>query len=569
MQIRSLFAFLLIGCAFVVNAQKPKLADDVKASIEKRIELGQNPSIVVGLIKDGNVAYYTFGKTKEGGSKVDEHSIYEIGSISKTFTGILLADQINKGKMKADDPVQLYLPSTALMPRYEGVNITLGQLSDHTSSLTRLPTNFTPANALDPYADYSITLMYEYLSTHTLRRPVGSEYEYSNIAVGLLGHVLGLHTGMSFEELMRVVITNPLGMNATVVKADDNMKKHLAIGHANGVEVPNWDLGAIPGAGGIRSSLRDMIVYIKANMTYDASALSKAMQLSHEGRHTKAGNGTGVGLGWHITPGGTGNLIWHNGGTGGYRTFAGFDKGANIGVVVMTNSDQSVDDIGFHLLDPTSALNPVSPSIALRLREVIDTDGPGGLYQKFKTIKSNGEYLINENDINALGYYYLSLRKIKEARELFYINMIEYPESFNVYDSYAEALMEGGELDSAKYYYQKSLEINPGNQNGVDMLAKMGVIIKQDTVVVDEKTLESYTGTYELAPGFNIVITRDGKQLFGQATGQPQFEMFPKTATEFYLKVTPATAIFSTNAEGKMVMTWMQGGQTFVCKKIE
>jgi D-alanyl-D-alanine-carboxypeptidase/D-alanyl-D-alanine-endopeptidase len=568
MQFRFFFALLLIVSATLAHAQKPKLPEDVRMSVEKRIDLGQNPSIVVGLIKDGRIAYYAFGKTAKSGSKADEHSIYEIGSISKTFTGILLADQIIKGKMKADNPVQLYLPSSVVMPRYEGVNITLGQLSDHTSSLTRLPTNFTPANALDPYADYSVAMMYDYLSTHTLRRPVGSEYEYSNIAVGLLGHVLGLHTGMSYEELMRVVITNPLGMNATVIKADDNMKKHLAIGHANGVEVPNWDLGAIPGAGGIRSSLRDMMVYVKANMAYDESALSKAMQLSHQSRHTKVGGGTGVGLGWHITPGGTGNLIWHNGGTGGYRTFAGFDKGANLGVVVMTNSDQSVDDIGMHLLDASLPLEPVSPSIALRLREVIDTDGPGGLYEKFKTIKSNGEFLINENDINALGYYYLSLRKIKEARELFYINMKEYPESFNVYDSYAESLMEDGQLDSAKYYYHKSLEINPGNENGIDMLARMGETVKQDAVIIDAEILDTYTGTYELAPGFNIVITRDGHQLFGQATGQAQFELFPKTTTEFYLKVTPATAVFSKNADGSMVMTWMQGGQTFVCKKI-
>jgi hypothetical protein len=146
--------------------------------------------------------------------------------------------------------------------------------------------------------------------------------------------------------------------------------------------------------------------------------------------------------------------------------------------------------------------------------------------------------------------------------------MREYPESFNVYDSYAESLMEDGQLDSAKYYYKKSIDMNPGNSNGIGQLAKLGVTYKADSIAVDEATLETYTGTYELAPGFNIVITREGNQLFGQATGQAQFELFPKSQQEFYLKVTPASGVFAKNEQGTMQLTWRQGGQEFVCKRI-
>ena len=567
MKIRILLSFVCLCFAGYIVAQKPKLPDDVKESIERRIEYGKNPSIVVGLINGDEVAYYAFGKTKEGGSKATENSIYEIGSISKTFTAIMLADQVLKGNMKVDDPVQLYLPATVTMPRFDGDNITLGQLSDHTSSLPRLPSNMAPVDALNPYADYTVDQLYDFLSTHELRRTIGSQYEYSNLAVGLLGHVLSLKTGMSYEELMRVTITNPLHMTATVIKPDANMKKNLAVGHANGVEVPNWDLGAIPGAGAIRSSVHDMVLYIMANMHDSKSSLSKAMQLTHQPRHDKA-NGSSVGLGWHITPGQDGDITWHNGGTGGYRAFAGYNPKTNQGIVVLTNSDQSVDDIGFHVLDPATPLNPVSPSIATWIRETIDRDGTDGLQEKFDAVKKGSKYLADENDINTLGYYYMGLLKFNEARAVFAINMREYPESFNVYDSYAESLMESGQVDSAKYYYAKSIEMNPANQNGIDQLAKLGVEYKTPDVAVDETILETYVGTYELAPGFTIVFTREGKQLFGQATGQERFELKAKSDTEFYLTVTPASVVFNKDEHGHVTMTLTQGGQTFVCKRI-
>ncbi|MBK9488257.1 MAG: DUF3471 domain-containing protein [Haliscomenobacter sp.] len=241
-------------------------------------------------------------------------------------------------------------------------------------------------------------------------------------------------------------------MKATKITFDEKMKQNLAMGHSEGAQVANWDIPTLAGAGAIRSSLHDMLIYMAANLGLKKSKIYPAMQLSHQARHDKAGRGTRVGLGWHISKGAEGDVIWHNGGTGGYKTFSGFVKETGKGVVVLTNSNKGADDIGFRLLNS-----------AAKLIEVKKPD---------------------------------------------------------------------------------------------------------PVVIVEASILESYVGTYELAPAFNIVITRDGTRLFLQATGQPKVELFAKTDTEFFLKVVEAKVTFSAK-DGKVeIMTLFQGGQAMPWKRI-
>ena len=567
---KSILISLSLILSFVLRAQNPALPEDVKSNLEKRIEYGNTPSIVVGIIDANGTSYFNFGMTKSGGKAVDEHSIYEIGSISKTFTATLLADNIVKGQMNADDPAQQYLPEKVHLPTYEGKFITLGNLSDHTSSLPRMPTNFEPADPMNPYADYSLDQLYEFLSNVKLTRAIGSEYEYSNLAVGLLGHILALKAGVSYEELMETKIARPLNMTETKITSDQNMLNHLAFGHSNGMVVANWDLPTMAGAGAIRSSTHDMLLFLAANIGLTKSDLTPAMELAHQIRHDKAGN-TRVGLGWHISKGEHGDLIWHNGATGGYRAFIGFIKEDKKGVVVMTNSDANIDDIGFHLLNPQRPLAEVKPKVTAWIKETIDEHGTKKLVDRYEKMKKEkGDYYsIDENEINSLGYWYMNDQKnLPAATAIFEINMKEFPSSFNVYDSYAEALMNTGNNQDAITHYKKSLELNPGNTNAIDMLAKMGVVYEVKSPELKEELLKTYDGTYELAPGFNIVITHQGTQLFGQATGQGQFELFPKSDTEFYLKVVEARVTFAKNADGEMGMTLFQNGAVLPGKKI-
>ena len=356
---------LILGyCAvlilFVACQKQPTddLPANVVQSIQNRIENGVTPSIVVGVIDNRGPRYYAFGRKSLTDSAVNEHTIYEIGSISKVFTGILLAHETETGKLDINDPAQKYLPPTVQVPKRGGKEITLGNLSDHTSGLPRMPDNFDPKDPSNPYADYTVEQMYAFLSGYQLPRDIGAEYEYSNLAQGLLGHILALHTGTSYEDFMISTIAQPLGMNETKIVLDHNMKKNLAIGHSGGREVSNWDIPTLAGAGGIRSSVYDMIKFLAANIGLTQTPLRSAMDKSHKTRHSKAGEAR-VGLGWHISKGKLGDVIWHNGGTGGYRTFAGFVKETQKGVVVFTNSTEGADDIGFKLLNPDASFNPV------------------------------------------------------------------------------------------------------------------------------------------------------------------------------------------------------------------
>lgn len=570
MKIQKTLLFLLLSAA--VFGQKNALPEELTKSINERISLGTNTSIVVGVIDEHGPQYYSFGTKTIGGMPADEHTIYEIGSVSKTFTATLLADNIIKGKMKADDPISQYLPATVHVPVYNGggAPITLGNLSDHTSSLPPMPSNFAPADPANPFADYTVERMYAFLSSYALTREVGSAFEYSNLAVGLLGQIEALAAGKSYEELLAQVITDPLKMKETGIALSDKMKGNLARGYSMGQEVENWDLGSLQGAGAIRSSVYDMLIYLSANMGLTKTPLKEAMTLAHTPRHDKAG-GSLTGLGWFTEKGSQGDIIWHNGATGGYMSFAGFNPKMGKGVVVLTNSDSGVDDIGMYLLDTDVTLKVIKPQVSFVLKQIIDKDGAGGLLEKYTKLKAEnpGKYNINENSINTLGYQYLGTGNTNAAIAVFHINVMEFPQSSNVYDSYGEALLKSGQKEEAIYNYKKSLDLNPGNANAMGVLAGLGETYKTSEIRVDQALLQSYTGTYELVPGFNIVISRDGDRLFAQATGQPQFEIYPKSDTEFYLKVVAAQIVFSANAEGEVSMALHQNGQVMPGKRVK
>lgn len=549
-------------------AQKSLPADVIK-NVEARITNGYSPSIAIGIIDKDGPQYYLFGTKTAGGQPVNEHTIYEIGSISKTFTGILLAQAVLDGKVKTDDPAQKHLPATLTLPTRNGQQITLGHLSDHTSGLARMPSNFNPKDPANPYADYTVEQMYAFLKGYTLPRDIGSQYEYSNLAQGLLGHILALKAGTSYEELMLSKIATPLGMKETKITFDEKMKQNLAMGYSQGAQVSNWDIPTLAGAGAIRSSVHDMLLYLEANMGLKKTKLYPAMQLAHQPRHDKPGGGTRVGLGWHISKGNEGDVIWHNGGTGGYRTFAGFVKETGKGVVVLTNSNKGADDLGFHLLNSAAKLIEVKKSALVELKKIIDEQGADAAWKAYENIKKDLSYTLEEEEFNNLGYTYLQGGNTKAALVLFKINVAEFPKSSNAYDSYGEALMKDGQKEFAIENYKKSLELNPGNANAVEMLAKMGVQEDTKAPIVEESVLESYVGVYELAPSFTITISRVGTRLFGQATGQGQFELFPKSATEFFLKVVEAQVTFTVKDGKAESMTLFQGGQVLPGKRIK
>jgi D-alanyl-D-alanine-carboxypeptidase/D-alanyl-D-alanine-endopeptidase len=211
-------------------------------------------------------------------SALDGDTVFEIGSVTKVFTSLLLADMVQRGEVALTDPVAKYLPPGIKMPERGGRQITLQDLATHTSGLPRLPPNLAPKDPANPYADYSVEQLYQFLSSYQLTRDIGSQYEYSNLGGGLLGHALARRAGMDYGALVRSRICEPLEMKSTGITLSAGMKARMAVGHDRSLDaVENWDLPALAGAGGLRSTANDLLTFLAANLGYTKSVLAPAM----------------------------------------------------------------------------------------------------------------------------------------------------------------------------------------------------------------------------------------------------------------------------------------------------
>jgi len=389
--------FLVFLIVQTGNAQTDYEIKEINDVLRERVAVGKtNQSIVVALIDEKEIRFINYGKTAQttDATNADENTVFEIGSITKVFTGTLFAEAVGRGEVALDDSISTYLPKTVKTPSREGKEITLLDLATHSSGLPGLPSNFSPKDAGNPYADYTVAQMYEFLSGFQLTRDIGTKYEYSNFGMGLLGHILSLRANMSYEDLVRTRILKPLKMNDTTITLSPRLKSRMAQGFdENGDAVSNWDIPTLAGAGALRSTARDMAKFIRANLNLQKSGLGSAFAEAHKQRRNASGK-MKIGLAWHILPNASGDIDWHNGGTGGFRSFAGFNQTIKKGVVVLTNTSESVDDIGFHLLDARIPLKKVKPFVAVAeqsLEEYVDS------YQfapnVFFTITRNGDKL--------------------------------------------------------------------------------------------------------------------------------------------------------------------------------
>ena len=275
--------------------------------------------------------------------------MFEIASTGKSFTGILLARMAEQGDVSLSDPIDMYLPDGVVAPAFEGRSITLLDMTTHTSGLPAIPENLAPADELNPYADYTFDQMYEELDSLQLTRPIGSEYEYSNLGMGVLGHILELKVGWTYEQLVLDGITETIGMPDTRSTLTSDMESRLATSYRGTQKFPLWDNPTLAGAGNLRTTVRDLLTYLEANLGLQASPLYDAMQLSHQ-RFLRVSNDLAVGLGWHVTTQPFGEVVEAHGATGGYWCFLGFFERPQVGVVVLTNSYNDVDQIGLDLI---------------------------------------------------------------------------------------------------------------------------------------------------------------------------------------------------------------------------
>jgi D-alanyl-D-alanine-carboxypeptidase/D-alanyl-D-alanine-endopeptidase len=368
------------------------ITDEIKGLIDERIDKNKtNAAIAIGLIDPNGTQFYGHGKmSNTSNATVDENTVFSIGSTTKVFTTTLLADMVNKGLIKLDDPIEKYLPSNVTVPQYNGHKITIEDLATHTSGLPEFPGNYCPSfdlektggqdsvqyrkNLMNCTKNYTFNQLYQALSNFTLTREPGSKVEYSTFGIGLLGHILTLKSNMSsFDELLDHNILDVLGMNDTSFGLSESQKSRLAVGHFNGQELPtlNFSSPIAPG-GALHSSVSDMLKFLSANMGLIKTKLDDAMQESHLIRLSTgqllpnnlqaSANNTGlyVGLGWFITTNFGHEVIWHNGATvGGYNAYMAFNPTTERGIVILCNTDLAdinITTISFSQNDELSSL---------------------------------------------------------------------------------------------------------------------------------------------------------------------------------------------------------------------
>ena len=332
-------------------------SDDVRAALEQRFKDDRTGAcIAAGVIDDGTVAAAYYCADPNSPRPYDEHTAFEIGSVTKTMTAALLAEFIARGEVALSDPIAKLLPPGTPVPSFNGREITIADIVTHTSGLPAVPATYRPRDVNNPYAGATERDLLDALAATRLTREPGSKWEYSNFAVIVLSYALARRSGKDYETLLRERLLLPLGMNETYV-AQRPSQVRLAQGHLpNGTPAVPWDFHPdMAGVGGVRATLPDMLRYLEGQLGTRDSAITPALEQTQ--KQVASVDGHRMGMNWILSTRNGHTLISHEGGTGGYSSFAGFDRAAKRAVVLLSDTaltaSGGLGSLGSHLLDPS------------------------------------------------------------------------------------------------------------------------------------------------------------------------------------------------------------------------
>ncbi len=406
----ALFAGLtatLAGAQFTPGTASNALPSDadIRKILTERVDTlaGRQDGIgiVVGIISPEGRRVIPYGHSNQADPRpLGGDTPFEIGSVSKVFTALLLADMVRKGEVALADPVAKYLPAGVKIPERNGRSITLADLATHASGLPFMPDQL-PAFKTSAAADNSDALLYRFLARYQLTRDPGTEWDYSNIGYWLLGQALATRAGIDYESLLRTRVLAPLKMKNTAITLPAKLKARLAVGH-NAVLQPSVSFSsvsiysAMPAAGGLVSTVNDLLTFLAVAMSYEHSPLTPSMSAMLSTRHPINGAGSEQALGWVVTGKDDDQLVMHDGFTWGYASYVAWDPKTRTGVVVLSNQLTSVDDIGRQLLRPNTLLEPptVTRHTEIKLASAV-LDNYAGQYEAkgvgvFNVTRGNG-----------------------------------------------------------------------------------------------------------------------------------------------------------------------------------
>ncbi|MBC7386368.1 MAG: beta-lactamase family protein [Cryobacterium sp.] len=342
--------------------------ESVMRGLQAYVNAGKTVGAVAVIVRPEGRFSVKLGEKKLGLRKLpDANTPFQIGSVSKTFTSLILSELVLEKRVRLSDPISRFFPEFSELRLYPAGSITLRELSTHTSGLPRLPENFRVINQKDPYANYTVRDLEDELRDPTLLKHVGPyPVNYSNFGAGLLGYILTRVTGLTYDEMIRARITRPLGMRDTGISLSDSQFRRKATGYDDrGNEVLDWHFhDSLIGAGGIYSTLADMTRYMEAQLRPDHSPVGEAIRFSHklQVRGTAKNVGlppmTDVGLAWARTVINGQQVIWHNGEVGGFYSFTGMNFSTHTGIEVLTNTaDTAIESCIVSLLVGSECLS--------------------------------------------------------------------------------------------------------------------------------------------------------------------------------------------------------------------
>ena len=306
----------------------------ITARLQPFVDSGALRGVGVGVVVGGERTVTSLGCVNPG-------AVYEIGSITKVMTALLLADMCLRGEVDLHEEVRMLLPAGMKVPSADGRHITLAHLAMHTAGLPRLPPGLLEPDEApeDPYARFGTRELYRSLAITDIGT-VGRFSSYSNFGYGLLGHALALRAGKSLDRLLVERVLEPLGMSDSGIQFAPRVRKKLVTGYdSGGWEVPHWHFKAMAACAAAHSTVEDLLELATAVLNPQASPLQRQVQLTIDpGVDVPVGPGTRRGLGWVILTSADRRVIWHNGGTAGFASYLAAVPEAGIALVLLGNS---------------------------------------------------------------------------------------------------------------------------------------------------------------------------------------------------------------------------------------
>ena len=434
------------------------ISEELDSEIKRRVKLEINPSFSIGvLLPDGTTKFYGYGYFDHSKKQPDSLTLYEIGSVTKTFTATLaniyLKDSLNK-------PVSLFFSG---IENLKLDSLTLYELQNHIAGVPRLSNQFSPQNWSDPFNGYTNDILQEELQN--LNPDTSNIWSYSNFGYGILGRAIEKAYGKSYENLMGGLLED-IGMDNTFLSVPNDENQNIAKPTNIGTSNSNWHFtGPSRYAGGLVSNTKDLLNYLKYQKQNNVLFSSDSLQnLFQTGVPNLGKDKLFYQDGWFVLqPDSTTSILLHNGGTGGFISFLGYNRNTDTGVVILSNSVNVVDDIGVKILHPTFKLNRPERTIAYELADVIDEGKTDDLVSQFDSLKS-ANYPNNIIDIYWLERFNYGKGNYPVSNQLSDIMLKELPDDWEVYDIKGQNLEKLKDYKKAIESYEKALELNPENE---------------------------------------------------------------------------------------------------------